>query len=290
MVVNANKEVFCTPFYFRVVFTNTLELACYMNWFYSDGNQKNGPVSDSQLDELLRSGTISQATLVWREGMSDWQPLNIARPGPQSGVICVECGKVFPPDDIIKLNNSPVCAQCKPVFLQRMTESAALPSAGNLWRKNNRLVTRSDTVFPDRCVKCNAPAGGFRLKRTLYWAHPAYALLILCNLLILLIVYLIVRKKAVVHIGLCERHQLKRKRGIIIGWSSLALGIILCICGPVVNSPWILLLGILVLLAGGITAGVMARTVSATKIEKENVWLSGVNRDFMAGLPEWLGL
>ena len=260
-----------------------------MNWFYLEGNNQSGPVSDSQLDELLRSGKISQATMVWREGLPQWQPLSIARSGGQSGVICVECGKTFPPEETIKLNNVPVCAQCKPIFLQRMAEAATLPSAGSLWRNNARLVTRTEAVFPDRCVKCNAPAGGFRLKRTLYWAHPAYLLLLLCNLLILLVVYLMVRKKAIVHIGLCEQHRAKRKHGTVIGLSSIVAGIVLLVCAAVFNSGWLLAFGLIVFVGGAITGGVMARTVTPTKIDKEYVWLSGVHRDFMANLPEWNG-
>ncbi|HSY44404.1 MAG TPA: DUF4339 domain-containing protein [Candidatus Acidoferrum sp.] len=261
-----------------------------MNWFYSDGNQQIGPVSDAQLDELLRSGKISPNTLVWREGMAQWQPLNIVRPPAPGTVVCAECGKTFPRDETIQLNNASVCAQCKPIFLQRMAEGAPMPSSTNLWRTKNRLVARTETVFPDRCVRCNAPAGGFRLKRTLYWAHPAYLLLILCNLLVLLIVYLIVRKKAVVHIGLCERHRLKRKQGIIIGWSSVALGIILICCSALFTSGWCLAIGILTMLVGGITGAVIARTIRPTKIDKEYVWMTGASREFMADLPEWHGL
>jgi GYF domain 2 len=261
-----------------------------MNWFYAEGSNKNGPVSDSQLDELLRSGKISPATLVWREGMAEWQPLNVARPGGPSSVVCVECGKTLPREETIQFNNSSVCAQCKPIYLQRMAEGAAMPSVGGLWRSNKRLVARTETVFPDRCVKCNAPAGGFRLKRRLYWVHPAYFLLILCNLLVLLVVYLIVRKKAVVHIGLCERHRTKRKRGLIIAWSSVAVGIISMFYAGFMSSGWGILIGLIVLLGGGITGAVMARAVTPTKVDKEYVWLAGVNRDFMAGLPEWTGL
>lgn len=260
-----------------------------MNWFYLEGNNQKGPVSDSQLDELLQSGKISPKTMVWREGMPQWQPLNAARPGDPSGVVCVECGKTFPPEETIKLNNMPVCAQCKPIFLQRMAEAATMPSTGSLWRHNSRLVTRTETVFPDRCVKCNAPAGGFRLKRTLYWSHPAYLLLLLCNLLILLIVYLIVRKKAIVHIGLCEQHRSRRKLGITILLSSVGLGLVLLICAAGFGSGWLAAIGVVVLLGGAITGGIMARTVTPTKIDKEYVWLSGVNRDFMADLPEWGG-
>jgi GYF domain 2 len=266
-----------------------------MNWFYVLDGQQNGPVSDSQLDELLRSGRINQQTLVWHEGMADWQQVNVIRPvgsslsDMQQTMVCVECGRSFRPDEMIQLNNSWVCAGCKPVFLQRLSEGVAVPSHGGLWRMNKRLVTRTESIFPDRCVKCNAPANGYRLKRVLYWQHPAYYLLLLCNLLILLIVVLIVRKKAIVHIGLCEKHRERRKLGLIIGWSSFALGVILLIGGAGLSSGWAAFIGGCILVVGGITGAILAITVSPTKITKENVWITGVHRDFLAELPEWPG-
>ena len=266
-----------------------------MNWFYELDGQQNGPVSDSQLDELLRSGKLNQTNLVWREGMADWQPLSTARlvasplPEAQPGTACVECGRTLPLDELIKLNNSWVCATCKPVFLQRLAEGVAVPSQGGLWRMNKRLVARSEAILPDRCIKCNAPANGFRLKRVLYWQHPAYYLLLLCNLLVLLVVVLIVRKKAILHIGLCEKHRAQRKQGQIIGWSSLLGGVILLVCGAVFNSGVTALIGVAVLLVGGIYGSVRATTITPTKITKENVWVTGVHKDFLADLPEWLG-
>jgi hypothetical protein len=266
-----------------------------MNWYFVVENQQTGPVSETQLDELFRSGKINRDTMVWHEGMADWQRLHEVRasaaptvPGIPSGVVCVECGRAFPPGEVIKLNNSWVCAQCKPIFLQRLREGAA-PSGTSMWRQGRRLVTRSETPFPDRCVKCNAPANGFRLKRVLYWAHPAYLLLLLCNILILLIVYLIVRKKAVLDIGLCERHRARRKLGLTIAWSSVALGLILLCCAGIFDSGWCILTGCFVILTGGIAGGIMARTIAPTKIDKDTVWASGVHKDFLAMLPEWPG-
>src|SRR6188472_1248011 len=102
-----------------------------MTWYYHLGGQQLGPVSDAELANLLQSGRINRNTPVWREGMADWQPLSAARPDgppmpavPGSGV-CAECGRSFPSDELVTLNKSLVCAQCKPVFLQRMTEGVA---------------------------------------------------------------------------------------------------------------------------------------------------------------------
>ncbi|HTR44030.1 MAG TPA: DUF4339 domain-containing protein [Pseudomonadales bacterium] len=275
----------------RIVFTSGLGLACRMNWFYAEGNRQNGPVSDAQLDELLRSGKISLTTLVWREGMGQWQPLNLARAGTPLDTVCTACGKTYPPDELIRLDNSLVCAQCKPIFLQRMAEGAPMPSAVNLWRENKRIVTVTGTVFPDRCVKCNNPVGGLRLKRTLSWVHPAFLLLILvpCGLIFLIIAYLAFRKTTVVHLGLCEHHRARRKLGLIIGWSSVILGIVLITCGAIFSLGWGIGMGILILLAGGITGAVMARLLTPTKIDKQYAWLTGAHRDFLANLPEWRG-
>jgi type IV pilus assembly protein PilA len=46
-------------------------------WFYAEGNrERRGPLSDENLVELFRSGRIALDTLVWRDGASDWQPLD----------------------------------------------------------------------------------------------------------------------------------------------------------------------------------------------------------------------
>jgi GYF domain 2 len=267
-----------------------------MNWFYSTDAQRMGPISEAQLDELLHSGKISRDPLVWREGMTDWQPLSAACqgapppiPGMPGGIACVECGRTFPPGEVIQLNNCWVCAQCKSIFLQRLTEGAGLPAVG-LWRKGKQMVTTTNIVFPDRCVKCNAPANSYRLKRQLYWMHPAYYLLLLCNLLILLIVHLIVRKKAVLEIGLCEKHRAQRKMGLAVGWSGALVGIVIIIAGAVIQSGWTVLAGVALFLFGCIYGGIRASTVAITKITKENtVYVRGAKRAFLDTLPKWNG-
>src|SRR3954468_23626244 len=52
-----------------------------------------------------------------------------------------------------------------------------------VWEDNGLLVLRKNAVLPDRCVKCNAPAEGFRLRRNLSWHQPAIYLTIFIGLL-----------------------------------------------------------------------------------------------------------
>src|SRR5207249_3666533 len=147
-----------------------------------------------------------------------------------------------------------VCAECKPVFLQRMAEGAA-PSLGSglLWRQNRQMILRSETPLPDRCVRCNAPANGYKLKRQLYWHPSAYYLLILISLLIYVIVAVIIRKKALIHVGLCDQHRAQRKWTILGSWLAALLGVVLFVVGCIKSPIWILI-G-LVLLLGGMIFG-----------------------------------
>src|ERR1051326_1442695 len=118
-----------------------------MNWYYVELGKQAGPVDDAQLDELRRTGKIQLETLVWHEGMANWAPYREARPDSTAGapppiapiagaapvaeatspgVVCAECGKVFPTDQMIRYGNAHVCANCKPVFMQKLAEGAAI--------------------------------------------------------------------------------------------------------------------------------------------------------------------
>jgi uncharacterized membrane protein YjgN (DUF898 family) len=49
-----------------------------MMWFYSqNGSERLGPVAPVEFDQLVRSGVVTPDTLVWREGMPDWQPWRV---------------------------------------------------------------------------------------------------------------------------------------------------------------------------------------------------------------------
>jgi hypothetical protein len=48
-------------------------------WFYSEGGQgQSGPVAEQALKDLYASGAIGASTLVWRDGMAQWTPLQAA--------------------------------------------------------------------------------------------------------------------------------------------------------------------------------------------------------------------
>ncbi len=115
-----------------------------MNWFYAEDGRQLGPVDDAQFDALVHGGKIQAATLVWHQGMENWKPYGeIAPPSPAGSLtappfaslspddaMCSECGRVFARDAMIRHGDRWICAECKPVFLQKLAEGVpAAPTA-----------------------------------------------------------------------------------------------------------------------------------------------------------------
>jgi uncharacterized RDD family membrane protein YckC len=44
-----------------------------MNWYYIENGQQAGPVQDAQLQALVQQRRIQPETLIWREGMANWE-------------------------------------------------------------------------------------------------------------------------------------------------------------------------------------------------------------------------
>ena len=44
-------------------------------WYFVEEGKRAGPVAESALRSLVRSGRVQGATLVWTDGMGDWVPL-----------------------------------------------------------------------------------------------------------------------------------------------------------------------------------------------------------------------
>ncbi len=163
------------------------------------------------------------------------------------------------------------------------------PSTVGVWRESNKLVMGKDATLPDRCVKCDAPAHGIRLRRRLSWHHPALYLLIFVTLLLYIVVALIVRQTANIEIGLCEEHQAKRRRNIAITWFLIVVGLLGGIFAMVMEDATPAVIGLLLFLAGVIYGIITIRVVAPAKIDKRFVWLRGINKDYLNSLPAWPG-
>lgn len=269
-----------------------------MEWHYVSGGQQLGPVSSSEFENLRRTGVITRETLVWREGWKTWHPFGkvaetASRPAPvlatADAAPCAECGQVFAKGEMVSFEQNFVCAACKPVFFQKMLEGIAPGASGTVWRSGRQLVTLVSATLPDRCVKCNAPAAGGRLKRKLSWHHPALYLTILIGLLIYVIVAATASKRATVIASLCALHRSRRKRDILISWALAVSGIVGVIAAITNESGGLGLAGGVAIFAGLIYAIATTRVLAAKKIDREHAWMTGCCPEFLADFPEWLG-
>jgi uncharacterized RDD family membrane protein YckC len=115
-----------------------------MNLYYADGEQQVGPIDKGELQTLIKAKKVNAKTLVWQDGMESWQELGVfvrsqrdksRRPNQAvvSGAqaVCAECGRVFAEEEMIRFNDTRVCAGCKPVFVQKIKEGVSVAGALN---------------------------------------------------------------------------------------------------------------------------------------------------------------
>ena len=132
-------------------------------WFYAKDGRRVGPVSDGELDSLAASGVIDAFTLVWREGMTEWQPLSSIRTAaaiPKAGQeACSQCGTFHSPDDLVSFSGLKVCGACKPVVVQQIKEGLPLSNREKAWSDTKLVVTEAETELPRRCFRCARSSG-----------------------------------------------------------------------------------------------------------------------------------
>ena len=113
-----------------------------MTWYYAENQRRIGPLDDDSFRRLVKDGKIVNNTLVWREGMTDWREFGLAALGdpaaglPEWGGACVQCGRVYSKMDLINFDDQWICANCKPVYFQKLREGLVLPGGmeyGGFW-------------------------------------------------------------------------------------------------------------------------------------------------------------
>lgn len=115
-----------------------------MNLYYADGDQQVGPIGKAQLKSLVKAKKVNAKTLVWQDGMEDWQELGIfvrsrrsqSTPEDQAVIpaqrsVCSECGRAYAEEEMIRFNEAWICAGCKPAFIQKVKEGVSVAGAMN---------------------------------------------------------------------------------------------------------------------------------------------------------------
>lgn len=147
-----------------------------MNWYYESAGQQQGPVPESDIRRLLAEGTISPATVIWREGMDTWRPLREALPElltppaapgvsldkpfptappfptgeaiPPGHVRCSLTGKVIPESEAVYIGGKPYSADAKTTVLQSLQQGGTLPTTYDGARTGPAWESRSTLGWP----------------------------------------------------------------------------------------------------------------------------------------------
>jgi uncharacterized RDD family membrane protein YckC len=107
-----------------------------MDWYYrEDSGLQVGPLTEDEFDGRVKAGQVTAETMVWNDSMHGWQAyqdwkrtdtsLPDAPPIPK--VVCSSCYRQFPENEVLRFQDSWVCASCKPLFFQRLKEGGTVP-------------------------------------------------------------------------------------------------------------------------------------------------------------------
>jgi hypothetical protein len=178
---------------------------------------------------------------------------------------------------------------------------------GTCWAEETYLVMQADAATPDRCVRCNAPALGFRLPRT--FKEPTRQAgsggttiidgIVAIIELLALIIHVSTRKSATVHLALCPKHVERRRMVVRVGWGLaigggvlVAVSILLIALGleahgnALLAALIVLVIGLVSLISGIILAGHAGSVLEVHKIDGQRVWLMRAGARFLASLPK----
>ena len=167
--------------------------------------------------------------------------------------------------------------------------AANLPLAPNtgIWRRGAVLVFDKMATLPDRCIRCNAPALGTRINKTLYWHHPALALLVLAGVLIYVVVAMVLRKSALVSLGFCELHKTRRQRLFIAGWLLFVLSFVSFFAALAEEAGGLALVGLVLLIAAIVVFVLAGRFIQVKRIDDHYVWLKGISSEYLDEFPQF---
>jgi len=188
------------------------------------------------------------------------------------------------------------CIKCE-YLLEGLPAQGFCPECGHwydkfagAWRKGKTLIMQKNVTLPQCCIKCGREDAVVMCKRKLNWYPPLLALLVLggvIGILILLVVVLIIGKRAVVHLGVCAAHRARRRLGLVLAWMLFLGSFVLFGFAIGMESGTLGLVGAGTLLASGIFAATLVPLYKIKKIDDSFVWLQGLHPEFLARFPEW---
>lgn len=147
------------------------------------------------------------------------------------------------------------------------------------------LVVADGASLPHRCIKTNQPVDSDDMQTvTVSYCSPVMALLIFLSAFLLLIVFLLARRRIYVNVGLTKEVRQKLRRGKI---ANTVVAIVIFLALPfsgAMGSDVMMLVALGLFIASVVYLIFGHRTVAAAKYRNGEYWLTGVSREFLAEL------
>ncbi len=212
---------------------------------------------------------------------------------------CHECGGLHPEEDLLRLGATRVCAQCKPIHLQRLREGASpAPSdpAASTFASGRYIVVLPGAVPPPRCVLCNEP-GTWHQRMSYSW-HPNWLILTLaCTPLALVVLAPFFSRAVQFDLVLCADHSRKRTQRLVLLGAWIVVGAVMLVGGMFalragLSKPaaiCIVVSGLISVLMGPLFAQRASWILIARRIDPDRAYLRGAHPAYRSSLPPWTG-
>ncbi|HEX4870110.1 MAG TPA: hypothetical protein VFV15_05230 [Moraxellaceae bacterium] len=176
------------------------------------------------------------------------------------------------------------------------TARLVLETDADCWRDGKQVVLRRGADFPHRCVRCNAPGTPRARAQRFYWHSPWLYLLVIINILVYAVVALLARRSVKLHPALCDAHRRERRNATLLvialvigGVGLLGAALDLDASGSPLQPYALGAVPAVMLLAIAVAAWKL-RTLTAARIDADEVRVRGVGRPFLDSLPEYPGV
>ena len=138
-----------------------------MQWYYAIDGERRGPVAQAEFEKLVTDGVVKADTLVWQQGMAEWQPYARVAGGPAAGTapaaaaddgteVCAVSGQRHPRREMINYAGKWISAEHRDAFFQRKREGVVQPDA-LVQQQREGVVRPEEFVFgnfwPRFCAK-----------------------------------------------------------------------------------------------------------------------------------------
>jgi uncharacterized protein YneF (UPF0154 family) len=168
-----------------------------------------------------------------------------------------------------------------------VTPAARLPGLPRA--EGDFLVVASGTVLPPLCVKTNQPVSQRDLVRKQFdWCSPWVALLILVNLLVLIIVYFIVRKRCSLTFGLAPQVRKAYRRRMLVKIAAVIALFFAIPFSAALDSNIAIVIVVVLLLAGIVALFIGNSPLRVTKYREGMFWIKGFSPEYLAGFKPGL--